>query len=73
MTNREKFLALLADAGITQVQSAELIAAQTQRPCSARTVRAWLAADDTPSSRPCPDWAVEALEKRVKKVKKVVV
>jgi hypothetical protein len=72
MTNRERFLQLLAQAGVTQVASAELIAKQTQRPCSPRTVRAWLASPETSSARPCPDWAVEALERRLKTLKKVV-
>ncbi len=72
MTNREKYLALLTEAGVTQVESASLIADQTQRPCSPRTVRAWVATPETPSARPCPDWAVEALERRLKKLKKVV-
>jgi hypothetical protein len=72
MTNRDKYLELLAQSGITQVKSASLIAEQTQRPCAPRTVRAWLADPATPSARPCPDWAVEALERRLKKLKKVV-
>lgn len=72
MTNREKYLQLLAKTGVTQVDSAKLIADQTQRPCSPRTVRAWLADPQTPSSRPCPDWAVEALERRLKRLKKVI-
>jgi hypothetical protein len=72
MNNREKYLTLLSQGGVTQVESASLIAEQTQRPCSPRTVRAWLAAPETPSARPCPDWAVEALERRLKKLKKVV-
>jgi hypothetical protein len=72
MTNRERFLALLAESGVTQVESAGLIAEQTQRPCSARTVRSWIASPETPSARPCPDWAIEALERRLKKRKKVV-
>jgi hypothetical protein len=65
MTNREKYLALLKANGITQAKSAELIAAVTQRPCSPRTVRSWLNDPDKPSSTPCPDWAVAALEKAI--------
>jgi hypothetical protein len=72
MTNREKYLRLLEQASVTQVDSAGLIAEQTQRPCSPRTVRAWLTDPTTPSARPCPDWAVDALERRLKKLKKVV-
>lgn len=72
MTNQEKYLALLAESRVSQVESATLIAVQTQRPCSPRTVRAWLASAEVPSARHCPDWAVEALERRLKKLKKVI-
>ncbi len=65
MTNREKYLALLKANGITQAKSAELIAAVTHRPCSPRTVRSWINDPDKPSSTPCPDWAVDALEKAI--------
>lgn len=72
MTNRDKYLLLLKQGSVTQVASADMIAEQTQRPCSPRTVRAWLAAPETPSSRPCPDWAVDALERRLIYLKKIV-
>ena len=72
MKNQEKYAALLAAAGITQAASAELIAAETQRPCSVRAVRAWLADPSKPSARECPEWAVQALERRLKKNKKIV-
>lgn len=65
MANRDKFLALLKANGITQEKSAELIAAVTQRPCSARTVRSWINDPEKPSSKPCPDWALAALEKAI--------
>lgn len=42
MDNRTRYLQLLKDYGITQAKSAELVAAVTQRPCSARTVRSWV-------------------------------
>ena len=46
-------------------QAAELIAEQTGRPCSMRTVRAWLNDPESSSWRPCPDWAVLALETKI--------
>lgn len=61
--NRNRFKSLLALHNISQAKSAELICIQTQRPCSIRTVRSWLNDPEKPSSRPCPDWAVKALEK----------
>jgi hypothetical protein len=67
---REQFQQLLDDHGITQAQSAALICHQTQRPCSVRTVRSWLNDPDKPSSRPCPEWAVKALEKALRRSEK---
>lgn len=69
MTNQAKFKKLCQDAGITQSRAAELIAEHTMRPCSVRTVRAWLADPELSSARPCPDWAVLALESRLKFLK----
>ncbi|OWJ92291.1 hypothetical protein B6S59_20790 [Pseudomonas sp. A46] len=65
MDNRQQYLHLLKTYGITQAKSAELIAAVTQRPCSARTVRSWVNDQNKPSSSPCPDWAVAALERAI--------
>lgn len=59
--NRTIFLALLADNGLTQARAAYLICEYTRRPCSVRTVRSWVNDPDKPSSRSCPDWAIEAL------------
>lgn len=67
MSNREEFKQLLAVNGLTQADSASLICAQTQRPCSVRAVRSWINDPDKPSSRPCPDWALDALKNALKK------
>ena len=48
---------------LTQQRAAEIIAQESMRPCSTRTMRSWLADDDLPSSAKCPDWAVPVLEK----------
>jgi len=64
--NRTAFLALLAGNGLTQAKAATLIGEYTRRPCSVRTVRSWVNDPDKPSSRPCPDWAVEALREALK-------
>lgn len=61
MTNRERYLALLKEYGISQGQSAEILSQETQRPCSVRSVRTWLNEPQRTSSRPCPDWAVDVL------------
>lgn len=65
MDNRERYLHLLEANGISQAKSAGLIVAVTQRPCAVRTVRSWLNDPEKPSSRPCPNWAVAALEKAI--------
>lgn len=64
--NREKLLVLLAENGLTQAQAAYLICEFTRRPCSVRTVRSWVNDPQKPSSRSCPDWAVEALAEALK-------
>nr|WP_249665033.1 hypothetical protein [Pectobacterium carotovorum] len=60
--NRTRFLALLAENGLTQAKAAFLICEYTRRPCSVRTVRSWINNPGKPSARTCPDWAVEALK-----------
>lgn len=72
MENRTRYLQLLKAYGITQAKSAELVAAVTLRPCSARTVRSWVNDPEKPSSSPCPDWAVAALEKAIDYMQRAV-
>lgn len=70
--NRAAFLALLSDNGLTQAKAATLICEYTRRPCSVRTVRSWVNDPEKPSSRPCPDWAIEALSNAIENDKGVV-
>jgi len=72
MTNQKRFRKLIADADATQEEAARLIAEQTMRPCSVRTIRAWLADAKRMSARPCPDWAVLALETKLKASKRIL-
>jgi NADPH-dependent 7-cyano-7-deazaguanine reductase QueF len=60
--NKTRFLAILKNHGITQAQSAVMIAAATQRHCSDRTVRSWLNNSKSGKVRPCPDYAIKGLE-----------
>lgn len=72
MSNQEKLRNLLIKGGVTQAEAAVLIAEETKRPCSVRSVRAWLADVGLSSSRTCPDWALQALESRLKFHKKLL-
>ncbi|AXQ50961.1 hypothetical protein DZC31_30040 (plasmid) [Stenotrophomonas rhizophila] len=72
MDNRTRYLQMLDAYGITQAKSAELIAAVTGRPCSARTVRSWVNDPKKPSSTPCPDYAVANLEKAIEYMKRAL-
>jgi hypothetical protein len=63
--NAARFNELLTEAGITQLKAAELIAEQTGRPCSVRSVRSWLNSPDSAAWRPCPEYAVLALQTRL--------
>jgi len=62
MDNRERFKSLLATHEKTQAEAAALICGYTHAPCAVRTVRSWINDPTKPSSNPCPDWAVAALE-----------
>jgi hypothetical protein len=67
--SQRRFRNLLDRSGITQTRAADLIAEQTGRPCSVRSVRAWLAPADRPSARPCPEWSVTALDRAIAALK----
>lgn len=71
MCPKDKLLWLIEQAGVTQARAAELIAQETKRPCSVRSVRAWLADSDKPSARTCPEWAVDALASRLRFLKMI--
>ena len=71
MLHQNALAALIDQADITQAKAAEMIAEETKRPCSVRSVRAWLADADKTSARPCPQWAVNALRDRLKTLGKI--
>lgn len=66
MTNREKLLNMLTRAGITRERAAQAIAEETKRPCSWRAVQSWVADPALKSARACPDWAINALDARLR-------
>jgi hypothetical protein len=69
VTNRDQLAGLIQRAEITRAQAAQYIAEETKRPCSWRTVQAWLADPELTSSRACPDWAITNLTDRLKGLK----
>jgi hypothetical protein len=71
MKPREKLIALITKSRISKREAAYYIAEETKRPCSVRAVQAWLAEEESKSARPCQDWAVIALEARLKHLKKL--
>lgn len=70
MPYQDQFRALIDKAEITQSEAADLIASNTRRPCSVRSIRAWLTDRSNPSARPCPEWAVQALDAQLKYLRK---
>ncbi|EMA2592567.1 hypothetical protein [Pseudomonas aeruginosa] len=71
MNNQASFRSLIEKTDITQAEAAKMIAEETKRPCSVRSVRAWLAEAELQSARPCPEWAVQALESRLRTLGKI--
>ncbi|WP_230975095.1 hypothetical protein [Burkholderia stagnalis] len=69
MNNRARMRELCALAG-SQSEAAKLIAKHTRRPCSVNAVKSWTCDPETARARTCHDWAVEALEKELKKLNK---
>ena len=67
--NRERLIELMLASRLDTSDVARILSEQTMRPCSRRTVQAWLSEPEKPSSRPCPEWAVTVLEVRLKTTK----
>jgi hypothetical protein len=70
LDNRERMRELCELAG-SQTKAAEMIAEQTMRPCSVESVKSWTCTLGTSRARTCQDWAVLALETRLKVLKKI--
>lgn len=52
-------------------KAADFIAGQTMRPCSVSAVKSWTCDENTSRARTCHDWAVLALETRLKVLGKI--
>lgn len=70
MDNRERMRQLCEVAG-SHAEAARLIAEQTMRPCSREAVKSWTCDAGISRARTCQDWAVLALETRLKVLQKV--
>ncbi len=68
--NRERMRELCALAG-SQAEAAQLITKHTHRPCSTDAVKSWTCDANSARARVCQDWAVEALEKELRKLRKL--
>ncbi|SPA23774.1 conserved hypothetical protein [Cupriavidus taiwanensis] len=66
--NRERMRELCGIAG-SQSEAARLITKHTHRPCSTDAVKSWTCDAESARARVCQDWAVEALEKELRKLK----
>lgn len=64
--NRQKLKELARFAG-SYSKAAHLIAEQTQRPLSVDSIKAWTCNSAAKRARPCPEWAIVALERRLNK------
>lgn len=62
MDNKTKLKKLMNERKLSACDVAEIIKTKTFRPCSERTVRAWLADKESPNSRTCHDWVIQLLE-----------
>ena len=64
MKNRERMKALAARAG-SYPEAARLIAEETRRPLSTDAIKSWTCDPSIVRARTCPDWAIEALERKL--------
>lgn len=65
-SNRDKMKELCRAAG-SYAAAADLISRQTQRPLSVDSIKAWTCDPLKKRARPCPDWAIKALERYLRR------
>jgi len=63
--NREKIKQLCETAGTYSI-AAKLIAEETERHLSVDAIKSWTCNPDSSRARTCPDWAIQALERKLK-------
>jgi hypothetical protein len=65
--NKNKLRELVETAALTDAQIVHLVMAESNRPCGIRTLQWWLSGDENRKPHRCWDWAIEALEKGLRK------
>lgn len=61
LKNRDRLLWLMHETGWKYRDIAQNLEKQTGRPCSERTVRAWLDVPESRHARTCQDWVINQL------------
>jgi hypothetical protein len=67
LMNRSRLQDMMEGAVLSDVQAACLLMEESGRPCGVRTLQHWLKGDASKVSNRCPDWAVQALERGLRK------
>lgn len=70
LKNRERMRELCEIAGSYE-DAAELIREHTMRPCSRETIKSWTCDPEITRARTCHDWAILALETRLRYLGKI--
>jgi hypothetical protein len=65
--NKNKLRELVETAALTDAQIVHLVMAESKRPCGIRTLQWWLSGDENRRPHRCPDWAIEASEKGLRR------
>jgi len=65
--NKNKLKELVATTGLTDAQIVNIVMAESRWPCGVRTLIGWLSGDEQKKLQRCPDWAIEALEKGLRR------
>ncbi|WP_194713280.1 hypothetical protein [Noviherbaspirillum soli] len=65
--NKNKLRELVETAGLTDAEIVHIVMAESMRPCGVRTLKWWLSGDEQKKLQRCPDWAIKALEKGLRR------
>ena len=65
--NKNKLRELVETAGLTDAEIGNIVMVESMRPCGVRTLKWWLSGDEQKKLQRCPTWAIEALEKGLRR------